>query len=87
MDGLGREGGETDSNVFSTTRKRRRVAYPFTAACQNRLSGSDIQCTGLMLNPQCAVQDYRVLVKLRSLSRFFPAFRAAHVGDADSCGG
>src|SRR5258708_25473861 len=50
------------------------------------LPGRHIQFTGFMLNPQRSPQDYGVLVKFRSLARFLPAFRTAHVGNADAGG-
>ena len=35
------------------------------------------------MDSQGAAQDQRVLVKLRSLARFLPAFRTVHVSHAD----
>ena len=42
-----------------------------------------VDFSGFVMDSQGAAQDQRVLVKLRSLARFLPAFRTVHVSHAD----
>ncbi len=84
MHRAGRKGRQAQSDVFGAIREWSRIADPISAVCDDGLPCHHIHFAGLVLHSQCAPQDHRVLVKLRSLAGFLPSFRAAHVGDANA---
>src|ERR1700720_2966960 len=86
MHRVGRERWQTKRDVFGAARKWSRVTDPFAAVRDDGLPGRHIQFAGSMLHPQRSPQDNGVLLKIRSLARFLPAFWTVHVGNADAGG-
>src|SRR5437879_10353089 len=82
MHRLRRESRQAKSDVLRAAGKWNRVEDPFAAVRDDGLPGRHIQFAEFMLHSQRAPQDYGVLVKFRSLARFLPAFRTAHVSNA-----
>ena len=78
MDRVGRERGQTHSDVFSATRLRTGIANPFASGSYNRLTGLNIQGSTLVLNTNQAVQHDRDLLKIRALTRFHPPLWRHH---------
>src|SRR5207249_3636112 len=64
----------------------RAVLHPFTLVCDDSLTSPHDDLAAGMLHAQHAVENIRVLVKLRRLPRFNPAGRTSHVRDAHGTG-
>lgn len=62
----------------------RTVLYPLALVSDHCLSGMNIERAAARVNPEHTVQDDRVFVELRRLSRLDPSGRALHVGNADA---
>src|SRR6266536_732757 len=83
MHRLWRESGQTNRNIFRPLGTRRAVLHPFTGRGDHGLTRHQIHRATAMRHAEHSPQHKGVLVELRSLTRFDPATRTAHVRDAD----
>ena len=83
MDGLGRKGGKADGNVFGALGPGRAVLDPFSGVSDDRLTGRNVKSSFLVSHTKAAPQDESIFVEVRRLAGLDPAWRTAHVRDAD----
>jgi len=83
MDGLGREGGQADGNVFGALGTGRAVLDPFSGGRNDGLTGRNVKRSCFVSNTQAATEDESVFVEVRRLAGLDPAGRTAHVRDTD----
>jgi hypothetical protein len=76
------EGRKANGNVFRTSLGRSGVLNPFAPMRDDCLPGVYVDVPILVSHSHHALENQSEFVEFRSLSRFFPALRAAHVGDA-----
>src|SRR5689334_17033251 len=84
MNGLWRKRGQTYGDVFGAFRLWRAVLHPFPGASDHCLPGVHIQRAIPVRHAQRASEHNRELVELRSLTRFNPSARTAHVSHAQA---
>src|SRR5271169_5734270 len=85
MDALEREGGKTYGDIIRAVLVRSGITNPFAGMCNNSLSCGNVERSRLMFDAQRAPENDGEFVEGRSLSRFDPPCRTAHMGD--TCGG
>src|SRR6516164_462413 len=81
---LGGERWKTDGNILGSTWMRCAVLNPFARGRDDRLVCCHFEGSALMGHAQRAFNHERELVEFRCLTRFHPAFRAAHTRDAQA---
>src|SRR5262249_33311068 len=87
VDRIRRKRRQGYGEVFRAFTERRAVADHLAWVGDDRLSGTDVDHTALVLDADHPLQHDGVLVELRPLTRLTPASGRAHVGDADGGGG
>ena len=83
IDHSDREGWQADRDVLRPLGPWRAVTNPLPGATVDSLTRLHIEKAVLMLNPNGAAQDDRVLVELGALARLGPTGRAVHLRHAD----
>ena len=69
----GRERGHAHRHVLGALLAGRAVADVLAGAGQHRLARADLEDPGLVLDPEGAAEDQRVLIELGALARLDPA--------------
>ena len=81
---LHRERRQTDSNIFRASLGRSGILDPLPTMRNHGLTRHHVHLTILVPHSHHALEYQSKFVELRSLSRFLPSLRAAHVGYADA---
>ena len=84
MNGVRRERRQADRDILRAAGQGRGIANPFSAVRDDGLARLHIEVPMLMVDAEGAVQDQRVLIEVRSLSRFLPPLGTAHVSYTDA---
>src|SRR5262245_20878822 len=81
VDGVGRKGVKTDSDVLGAALFGRTVLHPLTAVSNDGLACAHIKTLGCSLHPQHPFENQSEFIELRRLAGFHPACRTTHSRD------